>query len=250
MSYTKFASVYDRLIQDDIDYPGICTRIKELFTEYRIEPEIVCDLAAGTGSISIPLALDGYDIISVDKSPEMLNIARDKAGQAGTDILFLCQSIENLDLYGSADAFLCVTDGFNYIIEPKKLEQALKRINTCFLNPGGVLIFDISSRYKLENTLGNNTFTYDDGNIYYIWRNKFNKKSGLSFLDLTFFERHGSMYKRFCETQIQKGYTRENIISMLKKSGYECIRAYDGYSHAPARPESERIVFSCRKPLN
>ncbi len=247
MSYTSMAAVYDRLMRADVDYEAIADRIETLFSEYGKSPRIICDLAAGTGNVTLPMARRGYDMIAVDSSADMLGIAREKAADEGLDVLCVCQDMADLDLYGSADAFLCMIDGFNYILEPKRLKKIFSRINDCFLSWGGVFIFDISSAYKLEHILGDNTFVYDDGDLYYVWRNKLCRPAGLEFLDLTFFEKKKRGYRRFCETQIQKAYTAECIERLLLKAGFRDIRAFDGFTKNAPSQTSERILFSCRK---
>ena len=108
-AYSEFARIYDRLMHGDIDYERYA--------------DLVCDLACGTGNMTIPLAKRGYNMTGADLSADMLNIAREKS--MGLDILYLNQSITSLDLYGSMGAFLCVIDGFNYMISPAALEKAL-----------------------------------------------------------------------------------------------------------------------------
>ena len=107
-SYTDFAYIYDSLMHKDIDYEKWADYIENLFIMYDVNPDLVCDLACGTGNITIPLAKRGYDMTGVDISEDMLNIAREKAD--GLDILFLHQSMTDLDLFGTMGAFLCMID--------------------------------------------------------------------------------------------------------------------------------------------
>ncbi len=247
MSYTSFAHIYDTLMTEDISYTAIADRVEELFSEYGVHPEIVCDLAAGTGNVTLELAKRGYDMIAVDKSPEMLASAREKAAAQSADILFVNQPLEELDLFGSADAFLCMIDGFNYILQPNTLLHIFKRIHDCFISDGGVFIFDMSSFYKLSTVLGDNTFVYDRGDVFYVWKNKFHKRAELAFLDLTFFEKHGKVYRRFSESQVQKAYTEEQIRQELARAGFCDIRTFDGFTGDKPQEKSERILYACRK---
>lgn len=137
-SYTDFAYIYDSLMHKDIDYEKWADYIENLFIMYDVNPDLVCDLACGTGNITIPLAKRGYDMTGVDISEDMLNIAREKAD--GLDILFLNQSMTDLDLFGTMGAFLCMIDGINYVLPPKSLltsfyqnQNLLYRIPTVFL---------------------------------------------------------------------------------------------------------------------
>lgn len=237
--YSEFAYVYDELIREDIEYEKVCDFIENIFTEYDKNPNLICDLACGTGNITIPMSRRGYDMIGVDISPEMLDVAKSK--QAGKDILFLCQDMKKLDLYGTCDAFLCMTDGFNYITGMKSLEYIFSRIRNCFIEPNGIFIFDVSSAYKYKNVLGNNTFICDKDDIFYTWEN--NYKEPMCKMELNFFKKCGEKYKRFSETQIQRAYTKNQICTLLKKSGFSQVDVYGGYTFDPPSSDENRLIF-------
>ncbi len=239
--YNDFARVYDRLMRADVDYEAWADYIENIFTRYRKNPSLVCDLACGTGNITIPLSRRGYDMTGIDISEDMLNIAREKAD----GILFLNQNIASLDLYGTMDAFTCMIDGVNYIISPLALADMFTRIKRCFLEPDGIVIFDISTRHKLKNVIGENTFIHSDREVFYTWQNRYIDKKNLSDMLLTFFVRQGGGYRRFEERHLQRAYSEGEIRAVLKRAGFERIDAYDELTFDPPRPDSERIVFVC-----
>ena len=76
-SYNEMAYVYDRLMRPDVDYERCCDYIENLFDLYGISPDLVCDLACGTGNITVPMARRGYDMTAVNISEDMLNVARE-----------------------------------------------------------------------------------------------------------------------------------------------------------------------------
>lgn len=247
-SYTNFADYYDILMAEDINYEKIADFIENIFIEYGVEPELIADLACGTGNITIPMSKRGYDMIGVDRSVEMLGVAREKAAREGCDILFLNQSMTKLDLFGTCDAFLCMIDGVNYIINPKSFENMLKKISTCFINPNGVFIFDISSFNKLSKTIADNTFIHDGDDIFYSWENKYYKEKRLSKMYLNFFVRENNKgYKRFCERHLQRAYTESEIKNALKNAGFGSIKTFDGFNFKSSNSKSERITFVCKK---
>ena len=210
-SYTKFAHLYDALMNSDVDYEKWADYIENLFDKYGKNPNLVCDLACGTGNITLPLAKRGYDMIGVDRSFDMLSIAREKAQDMGLETMFLEQDLKKLDLYGSCDAFLCMIDGFNYILNPQSLYKIAKRIKTCFLEPDGIFIFDLSSAYKLGNYIGNTTFVHDGDDVFYVWENKYYENTKMCEMYLNFFVKSGKAYKRFGERHLQHAYTEEEI---------------------------------------
>ena len=211
---------------------------------YDVNPDLVCDLACGTGNITIPLAKRGYDMTGVDISEDMLNIAREKAD--GLDILFLNQSMTDLDLFGTMGAFLCMIDGINYVLPPKSLLTLFTKIKTCFIDPDGLFIFDISTEYKLKNVIGSNTFVHSDKNIFYTWQNRFIEKRKLSDMFLTFFVKQGKKYNRVEERHLQRAYSVNELTLLLKKAGFKSVDTYDELSFDKPKKDSERIVFVCR----
>ena len=129
-SYTAFSDIYDPLMKEDINYERLADFIENIFTLHGKNPDMVADLACGTGNLTLPLAKRGYDMIGVDKSADMLSIAREKCGSP--DVLFLNQDMTKLDLYGTADAFLCMIDGINYVLSPHSLLNMFTRIKNAF----------------------------------------------------------------------------------------------------------------------
>lgn len=247
MQYGEFASVYDVLMRRDIDYPAWCDYIENLLDRYGAAPDIVCDLACGTGNITTELARRGYNMIGVDISTDMLDLARSKAEDEGLDILYLNQDMAELDLYGTAGAFVCMIDGINYMLSPKKIKYLFKRIKTCFIDSGGVFIFDISTRHKLKNIIGGNTFTYDDGGVFYSWENKYSERANLSKMNLTFFERmKGGLYRRFDEQHLQRAHTEEELRGALYEAGFSEVDVYGELSFDAPSEQAQRIVFAAR----
>ncbi|MBR5116668.1 MAG: class I SAM-dependent methyltransferase, partial [Lachnospiraceae bacterium] len=112
-SYTDFAEVYDMLM-DDVPYREWAERIIRILRENGIEDGLILDLGCGTGTLTELLAEAGYDMIGVDLSAEMLDVANAKKVESGHDILYLCQDMRAFELYGTVRAVICVCDSINY----------------------------------------------------------------------------------------------------------------------------------------
>ena len=124
MSYEAFASVYDVLMQD-VDYKKRTEYLLKIFDRYDRKPTLLLDLACGTGSFAKEMLERGVDVIGVDASEEMLNIARENLPKC----LLLNQRAEELDLYGTVDGAVCCLDSVNHITCYKKLQKAFKRLS-------------------------------------------------------------------------------------------------------------------------
>ena len=58
-------------------------------------------LPCGTGTMTEKLADYGYDMIGVDNSEDMLELAMEKRMESGKDILYLLQDMREFELYGT-----------------------------------------------------------------------------------------------------------------------------------------------------
>ena len=244
--YTDFARVYDTLM-DNVDYPAWSRRITELLKREGIRDGLVLDLGCGTGSLTELLAQTGYDMIGVDASPEMLARAYEKKERSGSDILYLCQEMQEFELYGTVRAVISVCDSLNYILTRPELEKVFSLVHN-YLEPGGVFLFDMNSPRKYREILADQVIAEARDDVSFIWENDFDIETGRNtcFLNL-FMKRADDLYERYQELHLQQSYEAEDIKKLLMRQGFTCPETYDGYGRAPAAPESERILFLCRE---
>ncbi len=126
--YTDFACVYDQLM-DETPYAQWCENIAQALGEYGIRDGLVLELGCGTGSLTELLAARGFDMIGVDNSDEMLNIACEKREKSGRDILYLNQDMRSFELYGTVRAVVSVCDSLNYLLEDEDLTACFRLVN-------------------------------------------------------------------------------------------------------------------------
>ncbi len=245
--YNDFAEVYDKL--QDANYEKFVDYYEQIFKKFGKEPKLVLDLACGTGNITIPMAKRGYDMIGLDLSCEMLNIARDKAMAEGLDILFLNQDMCEMELYGTVDAIVCALDGLNYITDPEDM-QKIFRLVANYLNPGGIMVFDLNSEYKLREVLGGNTFVCEEEGIYYVWQSEFDEETRICDFQLNFFcEQADGSYTRFDEYQAEKAYSADEIAEYAKSAGLNVEGCYKPFEFATVSDKDERIFFVISKKM-
>ena len=113
-SYVSFADFYDGLTEN-VEYAKRCEYILDVFKKHNHKPELLLDLACGTGSLTVELAKNGIDVYGVDASQEMLCQAQSKAMEEDLQIFFLCQQMQNLELYGLIDTCVCTLDSINHL---------------------------------------------------------------------------------------------------------------------------------------
>ncbi|MGN1115572.1 MAG: class I SAM-dependent DNA methyltransferase [Candidatus Ornithomonoglobus sp.] len=242
LQYKEFAYIYDKLMREDVNYPAWCDYIENLFDRHGAAPDTICELACGTGSMTAQLERRGYDMTGVDISEDMLEVAWTKL----KDPRLIHSDMAKLVPYRRFDAFLCMIDGINYVIAPAQIQNTFDMVRT-YLNDGGVFIFDVSTRYKLENIIGNNTFIHSEYDVFYSWQNRYIERLDLSDMYLNFFVRDkGERYRRFEERHLQRGWSEKQLRAMLCRAGFTDITVYDELTFDPPKTDSSRIVFVCK----
>lgn len=156
-SYKETFSAYYDALTEDVDRAVIADRCEELLAQYHPKRELALDLCCGTGTLATELARRGFEVIGVDASPEMLMQAAEKNMALEQPVLYLCQPLERLDLYGTVDLAVCTLDSLNHLPGKKALQKALHRLQF-FVEPGGLFLFDVNTPYKHREVLGNNCF--------------------------------------------------------------------------------------------
>lgn len=247
-AYTSFAEVYD-IFMDNVPYEEWAEYLHELLKEYEIEDGIVLELGCGTGSLTEILAGKGYDMIGVDNSEDMLELAMEKRDQSGHDILYLLQDMREFELYGTVRAVVSACDSVNYILEEDELIEVFRLVNN-YLDPGGIFVFDFNTEYKYREVLGEQTIAEVRDDCSFIWDNYYDEEEEINEYELTLFVQEGEetgLYRRYQEEHYQKAYTLEEMRGLVDKAGLDYIAAYDAYTRKDPSDESERICIVARE---
>lgn len=242
-AYTDFASVYDELM-DNTPYDQWCDNIVKVLGEYGINDGLVLDLGCGTGSLTQLLAAKGYDMIGVDYSEEMLNIACQKREKSGYDILYLNQDMREFELYGTVHAIVSICDSINYLLEDEDVVTCFKLVNN-YLDPKGIFFFDFNTNYKYETIIGDRVIAETRDDCSFIWENFYDPEEMMNEYDLTVFVRENEekpdTFRRFQETHFQRGYTLEEMRGFIEEAGLVFLKAYDADTLEEVTPQSQRI---------
>ena len=248
-SYESFARVYD-LFMDNIPYEEWCEYLAGLLEDQGIREGLVLELGCGTGNMTRLLAEKGYDMIGVDNSVDMLEIAMEKKEEEEQDILYLLQDMREFELYGTVRAVVSVCDSMNYILEEEDLLEVFRLVNN-YLDPGGIFIFDLNTEYKYEKILGDTTIAEDREDASFIWDNYYDPEEKINEYDLALCipeEKDGEiLYRKYEETHYQKVYSLERVKELLLEAGMEYVAAYDAFTREPVRKDSERIYILARE---
>lgn len=245
-SYRDFAKVYD-LFMDNVPYDDWCAYLCRLLQEHGILQGLILELGCGTGSMTERLSKAGYDMIGVDKSLDMLEVAMEKQYENPQGILYLHQDMTSFELYGTVRAVVSVCDCLNYILEENDLLQVFRLVNN-YLDPGGLFIFDLSTEYKYKEVIGSQTIAENRDEASFIWENYYDEASRENEYALTIFMREDGDYYRKCEEiHYQKAYDLQKIKELLETAGMKFVAAYDAFTRDMPKDTSERIYVIARE---
>ncbi len=279
--YHAIAGAYDRF-NADVDYVAWSAFIDACFNRFLpAKPQIVLDLACGTGRMTFSLADRGYDMIGIDGSADMLAEAFEKSAERqdrlfekicsdkgidpdGEDIeeairalaehpapLFLEQDMRAFELYGTVDAAVCCLDSINYLTGDDDLAACLACLHL-YIAPGGLLIFDVNTPYKFTNTYGNRAYVLEDEDeqgrmLLCAWQNEYDPATKLCHFYLSLFhEEADGRYARSDEEQCERCYGEEELRAALDAAGFDLCGIYAGFEFEEARPDTERWYLIAR----
>lgn len=245
-SYDALAGVY-ALFADDFDHPKWAEYYRALLRRAGVEPESVADVGCGTGLMTVELARACARVVGVDASEAMLREAERTLRREGVRATLVRQDMCHLALPRPVDAVVCACDGVNYLLSERRV-RAFFRAARSALRPGGALAFDISSRHKLEQVLGDGFFGEEREDAAYLWQNALDRERHVLRMDVTFFVREADgRYRRFEETHVQRAHSAQEICAWLGAEGFEGVEAFGDRTFAPPAPGEARIHFLARR---
>lgn len=236
--YGPLAAWYDQLT-GDVPYEQFADYYEAEFARSGGEFRLLLDLCCGTGTLTAIMARRGYEMIAADASVDMLMQARDKASELPVPPLFLLQSAEELDLYGTVDAAYCSLDGINYL-RPDTLAEVFRRLHL-FIRPGGLLIFDIRTPDWLKS-LDGQIFVDETDDVLCLWRADFDEQEQALVYGMDLFSRENRLWRRSREEHVEYAHHPEHLTELLKAAGFEDLSWQD-----QAISASEGRLFLCCK---
>lgn len=261
-AYTDFATVYDTFM-DETPYEQWCVFLENVIREYGIslpcqenksaldaERNLVVDLGCGTGTLTEMLAKKGYDMIGIDLSDAMLQIAMQKKEINDSGVLYLRQDMRELDLYSTVGTVISVCDSLNYILEEEELLEVFQRVNQ-FLFPGGIFVFDFNTVHKYRDIIGDTTIAENREDCSFIWENFYSPEEEINEYDVTVFVKEAvqgeEYYRKFSETHYQRGYTPKQMKRLVESAGMKVEAVIDADTGKECTEQSERIYIIAKE---
>ncbi len=252
-AYDAIAGVYDQF-QKEMDPVAWADYVYEMFYRKQAEHDyqgengkpLLLELGCGTGRVLVELANLGFDVIGVDSSAGMLNVAREQFVDRGQDALLSRQDITDFELYGTVDCCVSLLDTLNHLTDERKIKACFALVAN-YLNPGGVFLFDLATPHHFQQTLGDKQF-FDVTETYAVlWQNTYQPLLGLSQSDITLFESTGDGLFTRSETRIiERCYSIDDILSWLESAGFIEIEVFGEQTFSFPSDTEERVFVAAR----
>lgn len=240
-----FAQVYDK-VMSDVPYSSWCKYVMELWERHGHYARSVLDIACGTGSMTLLLASQGYDVTGVDLSKYMISVARAKASAAGLYVRFFERDMRNLGFEEEFDSAICLFDSLNYLLKPQDVIAHFKSTFKA-LRPGGLYVFDVNTKRRLE-TIQESTCVYDEDDYYLVWRDWFDESDRCWHVHLTGFLLQDGKWVRFDEEHREHAFELELLREWLHSTGFAVRGVYHSQTFSPANEYTSRAYFIAEKP--
>jgi len=250
--YSKLAPLYETLM-GDVDYESWADYIDELLQTHHPDPIHVMEVACGTGSVILSLAeLESYHLTGTDLSPEMIEVAKEKASLMDVNVHFQTASFDNLDFKNQFDAVYAVFDSINYLHSDQEIIDSLNTIYRSLRNDG-LLIFDFSTpKNSLESVDHLNEAEGERGNLRFYRKSWYQNNERIHYNHFEIEQidpQSRQITDRWTETHRQRAYTLPEMLSILEQTPYHLVAKYEDFDLIEANENSARvtIVLRCQK---
>lgn len=209
--------------------------------------------------LDIQLGADpGYDMIGIDNSYEMLEVANEKKLDTGHEsILYLMQDMREFELFGTVNAIVCVCDSINYLTELADITHVFRLANN-YLESKGIFICDFKTRHYFKDVVADSTIAEDRDDVSFIWDNYYDTETDINELALSLFlpeypesgiepDDECPLYRKYQEFHYQRGLTLDDMRKCVADSGMELVAMYDAFTWQPATDSSERVYVVARE---
>ena len=248
--YGKYLSEAYDILETDVDYEQWADFYLACAKKYAgKKPAHICDMACGTGKLSVAFEKRGIKVTAFDLSEDMLSLADKRARDEGAeDVRFTRQDLRDFRVYAPVELCVCMMDGINCLGTPADVSSAFESAHRA-LCEDGLFIFDVNSRRKFEETYGENAYLFENEKVFLAWQNFYDPKSKKCDMFLTFFlEGKDGRYERFDESVRERMYPVKTLDRLLKDTGFEVLCRTSDFDFSPADENTcERIFYVCRK---
>ena len=248
---SEFSKVYDRFWKGFVNQIG--PKLVKLYKNYPISKtnKIVVDLCCGTGRL-IPSFIDaGYNVIGIDQSENMLELAKSKLrSEMNTGQVSLRHGFaQSFTVEKPVGLVISIFDSLNHLENLEILKCCIDLVFSS-LESGGVFIFDMNTKKALSDW--NFIDLEEDDDIVVMTQGKYEESESRAYTRVFGFIRSdGSLFSKFDEIMYNSLFSINNVTKLLLEAGFININFYKETNFEEkflGDPETlDRVFISCTK---
>jgi len=246
--YHALAPLYDRLMSGT-KYQRWETLIGEVVRGYGVPSGYCLDLACGTGKITEMVKRLGFEAVGVDRSAEMLAVARKRL----PDTLFVEADLRDYSVPCPRERVVMAVsfyDSLNYLTCEDDLLAAFQAAARA-LTDGAIFLFDMNTREHVRLMQQAKPRVFDEQDYFAVFR--FGGEGRLWQLDMDLFVPENASdtvraYSRHQERHLECGYDEADVAPLLDRAGFDLLEVRqenklyeDGLEHP------SRLYFVARR---
>ena len=202
---------------------------------------VILDLACGTGRHSIPLSKEGYDVVGLDISPNLLKIAKTRLGS----VQLVRADMRHLPFKPQAFAAAVSMDtSLGYLPAEEDDEESLLELHQT-LQKDGILIVDVFNREQLMEKYASKRPVNSKQREYpsfFLSQKRTVNKNGLKLRDLwTICDKADGKTRGF--RHIVRLYPSKVLQNLLEQAGFTVTRTIGDYEGQQFNLTSKRLIL-------
>jgi SAM-dependent methyltransferase len=234
-AFEAMAPVYDDFTAH-YDYEGWLADLLRILEKHGLAGRRLLDVACGTGKSFLPMLPRGWEVTGCDISPAMLDLAKEKAGDA---VELSVADMRELPTLGEFDLVWALDDAVNYLLSVEELEKALRGMRDNLAGTG-LLLFDVNELLAYRTFYADVTVIERDGRRL-TWRGLGSGEvaPGETFESRLEVERLDGDGTGEVETSLhrQRHFSEAEVLEALDRAGLECLDIYaHGLDGVPVQP--------------
>jgi SAM-dependent methyltransferase len=210
--------------------------------------ERVLDLACGSGRHSLELKRRGFEVVGVDISPELLEIARQDAENQGLEVEFIESDLRALDFDSEFDIVLSLNDGAIGYLETEEENRHAFEVIARALRPGGRHLVQLPNVLYAREHLPQKSWILGEAMIELV-EHRWNKRD--RYMEGAMIPvRFGEVLEELKPIEFrQRLYTVEEMQEIMDSVGMEVVRVFHGNGKVrePTHKQFEVFVESEKK---
>ena len=237
-----------------------------VLARFDARPQTILDIACGEGTFAVAMAKKGFRVTGIDRSPQMLEFARERAGRfhfrerENAEVEFLLQDMRSLSFDERAcmrsmpstsefDLATCWFDSLNYVLELEGIQKTFAGVHRA-LKKAGLFIFDMNTVYGLAVDWQREPcyIQQNSAEMFEIQFPSYDFEKRIATTSILGFAKAGDGWIRMDEEHKERGYTLEEIRQCSQEVDFQELACWDNLERmSKPKPHSGRAWFVMQK---